>query len=61
MPTKDYRLRSDKISFEKYVEQQRAHLKFLNEEEQRIADAKKIVLGSILHARRSILKIDRQL
>jgi hypothetical protein len=61
MPNENYHLASKKITWEKLVDQERARLKFLNSEIERIEDSKKFCLDTILHARREILKIDREL
>lgn len=57
----DWDLQQDKLGFEKFVDNERARLKFLNQEEQRIQDAKKVCLNNILQTRRNILEIDRKL
>lgn len=60
-PLNNWDLQQDKLGFEKFVDNERARLKFLNQEEERIQDTKKVCLNNILHARRKILKIERKL
>lgn len=54
-------LQQDKLGFEKFVDNERARLKFLNSEEERIQAAKKVCLDNILRTRRNILSIERKL
>ncbi|AWY09435.1 hypothetical protein vBRpoPV13_78 [Ruegeria phage vB_RpoP-V13] len=60
-PLNNWDLEQDKLGFEKFVDNERARLKFLNQEEERIQDAKKVCLNNILVTRRKITEIDKKL
>lgn len=60
-PINDWDLEQDKLGFEKFVDNERARLKFLNQEEERIKADKKVCLNNILVTRRKITEIDKKL
>ncbi len=60
-PLNNWDLEQDKLGFEKFVDNERARLKFLNQEEERIQADKKVCLNNILITRRKITEIDKKL